>query len=101
VATLRHPELFWNVSILVLLPAFLAFAQSQFGEVVKNLCYRTNLVEMPTNATIDKTRNEGRKETFQKHGLAGSANTAWLPHQLRHRACGGFLAQNSPARCQS
>jgi hypothetical protein len=30
------------------------------------------------------------------HGLAGSANIARLPHQLRHRARGGFLARNFP-----
>jgi hypothetical protein len=35
------------------------------------------------------------------HGLAGSANTARLSDELRHRARGGFLAQNSPVRCQS
>ncbi len=30
------------------------------------------------------------------HGLAGSANTAWLSDQLRHPTCGGFHARNSP-----
>ncbi len=33
------------------------------------------------------------------HGLAGLANTARLPDQLRHRACGGFLAGTGRESC--
>ncbi len=35
------------------------------------------------------------------HGLAGSANTARLSDQLRHRVRGGFHARNFPACCHS
>jgi hypothetical protein len=94
----------WQLSHLVArdMSALLVWGGGTFAAIYRRpelLCRGIRLRDLQlqiTSFSIGPCRQRPTDKIRAYHRLAGLANTAWFPDQLRHRACGGISCTELP-----